>query len=188
MGAELVTAVATCAIAVFTYTLWRSTNKLWEAGEANANRQLRAYVSVSAKELTGVFTGATPTIVLTVTNAGHTPATHVMSWCRIHFVEWPCKEEPCIETTNLSEGSISILGPGQPTNIGDDLRRYLTAEEVVKLRPKGGYRLLIKGQIAYRDVFGDSHLTMFRLLSWGVGDSADGEVECRWADSGNEMN
>jgi hypothetical protein len=47
-----ITALATLLIALFTLTLWRSTDKLWEAGERQlrlsedtAQRQLRAYIS-----------------------------------------------------------------------------------------------------------------------------------------------
>lgn len=187
MVSEIVTALATGAIAWFTWELRRSTDKLWKAGEETAARQLRAYVSVSSKELTGVFTGATPTIALTVKNAGQTPATHVTAWCRIHMVEWPSSSEPAIETTNLEEGSMTIIGPGQCVNIGANLHGPLAAVDVVSLRPGGDYRLLIKGQIKYRDTFGDSHLTTFKLRSWGVSDSADGPAECRWAESGNEL-
>jgi hypothetical protein len=48
---DATTAVATAFIAFFTFTLWRSTNRLWRAGERQlahfkdtAERQLRAYV------------------------------------------------------------------------------------------------------------------------------------------------
>lgn len=190
MTPEYLTAVATVVIAGFTFALWRSTDKLWKAGENTARRQLRAYLNVASYELTGVFTSAKPAIKLTIKNAGKTPATRVSTWCRIHMVEWPCSEEPTIETTNFAEGSMVIVGPGQTISIGDTLPGQLAAPDVVRLRPGpvgGGLRLLIKGQVKYYDTFGDPHVTTFRLWSWGVSESADGPAECRWAESGNEQ-
>lgn len=190
MTPEYLTAIATCVIAGFTYALWRSTDKLWKANENTSRRQLRAYLNVESYELTGVFTSAKPTINLTIKNAGQTPATRVSTWCRIHVVERPCNEEPAVETTNLAEGSMVIVGPGQSIGVGDTLLGPLAAPDVVRLRPGqdgGGLRLLIKGQIKYYDTFGDAHVTTFRLWSWGVSESADGPAECRWAESGNEQ-
>jgi len=82
-----VIALGTVLIAIFTYVLYRSTDKLWEAGERQlkhlentAQRQLRAYVVAKAydfdtEKIVGSENGAEMvTVKIAIKNTGQTPA------------------------------------------------------------------------------------------------------------------
>jgi hypothetical protein len=77
----LITALATIAIACFTYTLYKSTsglrdstNKLWKAGELHSERELRAYLGVTGGAIGSPDWGNTFEAEIHLINAGPTPA------------------------------------------------------------------------------------------------------------------
>lgn len=80
----IVTAAATMAIARYTYTLKRSTDKLWDAGERqlshlkeSAEQQLGAYVGVSERQIISHDGGNTFVVEISIKNSGQTPAYQV---------------------------------------------------------------------------------------------------------------
>ena len=79
-----ITAAATIAIAWFTLTLRRSTDRLWEAGERQlehlkeiSQQQLGAYVGVESCEVVSADWGNTFIVEVRIKNAGQTPAFNV---------------------------------------------------------------------------------------------------------------
>jgi hypothetical protein len=80
----LITATATIAIARYTYTLKRSTDRLWDAGERqlshlkeSAEQQLGAYVGVSERQIISHDGGNTFVAEISIKNSGQTPAYQV---------------------------------------------------------------------------------------------------------------
>lgn len=76
-----ITALATIAIAWFTLSLRRSTDRLWYAGERSAivqrnigEAQVRAYVSIKSANIYFIGDDALPFIEMTASNSGQSPA------------------------------------------------------------------------------------------------------------------
>jgi hypothetical protein len=76
-----VIAFGTIMVAVFTYVLYRSTNKLWGAGErqlvhlkASSEQQLRAYIGIESCQVITRDGGSTFTVEVRIKNTGATPA------------------------------------------------------------------------------------------------------------------
>jgi hypothetical protein len=74
-------AFGTILVAIFTYVLYRSTNKLWDAGERqlvhlreSAERQFGAYIGIEWCRVTSNDWGATFMVEVQIKNAGQTPA------------------------------------------------------------------------------------------------------------------
>jgi hypothetical protein len=74
-------AFGTLLIALFTYVLYRSTDKLWTAGEnqlshmkASSEKQLRAYVGIESCRVVTRDLGNTFTVEVCLKNTGATPA------------------------------------------------------------------------------------------------------------------
>jgi hypothetical protein len=78
---DFIIAAATVAIAIFTLTLWRSTDKLWDAGDAQlthakrtAERQLRAYVGIDSIYFQHLQADKPISVIIVIKNFGLTPA------------------------------------------------------------------------------------------------------------------
>jgi hypothetical protein len=91
------TATASVAIAAFTFTLWRATDKLWTAGErqlghseSTAKRQLRGYMGINNYELTPYDFGelGTGRFLISMKNFGQTPAIALTTRVSYAVTDW----------------------------------------------------------------------------------------------------
>jgi hypothetical protein len=160
-----ITALATIAIAWFTWSLRRSTDKLWDAGEAQralseqtAERQLRAYVfvfnGVAGRDVDGRIK-----VDITLRNSGQTPAYDLVHRTAVRLV-------PDEAASGYSEEGITnqkiIIAPtsGVPMTLFsrrefglDELERYAASE----------LRIVVFGAAVYRDAFDKVRTTNFRF-------------------------
>lgn len=166
-----INALATFAIALFTLTLWRSSEKMWNAtqdalrhAERTAERELRAYVHISGGEIKFEPLNA-PTWHLTVKNFGKTPAYDVRQWTHMWIEEYPLKVKLPAPDADFKT-ACSILPPGgheemvcrrDPPIPGEALNLIGTVKGTV----------YIYGEIRYRDAFGEDRVTKYRLLYGG---------------------
>ena len=173
----IIVAFATIAIAGFTYTLWRSTDRLWNAGERQiklsadtAQRQLRAYIAIT--ECRYATAGDRWIVCGRFKNVGQTPAFDIRIRGDAFIKEYPLREVPKMdfEIKDLSKTSLF------PT---EDLPYY----EIGNKRPPApdrskppsaaaftwaGKALWLMVEVRYLDTFGKEHFTRRCLHSGNV--------------------
>lgn len=173
-------AVVTAALVFATIALWRATARLVKGAEDTAERQLRAYVGVSAASIENVVhqpalvsdyadfldtaAGAGPrgriTVNLTLKNAGQTPAYHVVSWFTLSVAAIHGDAAMPPEPNDYRERQI-LLPEGTLDKTG--LFPALTLPDLknVAVRTHG---VFINGAISYDDAFGRARTSRFRLF------------------------
>jgi hypothetical protein len=175
-----ITALATFAIAFFTLTLWRSSEKMWlttqralEHSELTAERQLRAYVHVCTVNASPV--GSLINYYLEVRNFGQTPAYEVKLSFVIKLADLPEKAGELVppETPNISQ---AVLPPQVSIHDNFTPAQQLSPNQVLKIQSDKA-AIFVAGQITYRDIFGKDRLTEFRYyLSKMTGEQTSGAL------------
>jgi hypothetical protein len=175
-----IAAVATLAIALFTLTLWRSTEKMWgttqkalQHAELTAERQLRAYVHVAAASASPV--GTLINFYLEVKNFGQTPAYEVKLSFVIKLADLPEKASDLVppDTPNISQ---AILPPQVSIHDNFTPPQQLTPNQILKIGSEKA-AIFVAGQITYRDIFGRDRLTEFRYyLGKQTGEQTSGAL------------
>jgi hypothetical protein len=157
-GHDNVVAFGSIAVSVFTYTLWRSNNRLWETGEKTAERQLRAYVSNPVAVEIKRFNTATPFIQLGFKNSGQTPAHNMRIWTSSAVSVYPLAHPP-----HLPDGgpiSMGVIGPGADFHISIESDIPVTDDERQQVIA-GDAAFYVYGHLAYDDAFGKPRETTF---------------------------
>jgi hypothetical protein len=162
-----ITAVATAFIGWFTYTLWRSSEKMWIAtqntlrhAERTAERQLRAYVHPRKPRIVGLFDGGEIKVACEIQNFGQTPAYELVCTA----TAFTSTDPPGTIIVPGAIGPVSQLdlGPGGSITITQSIRQLseLEIEEI-----KSGKKVIyFSGNIAYRDTFKDRQTATFLLM------------------------
>jgi hypothetical protein len=167
---DFVTAAATLVVAFFTFTLWRATDRLWDAGERQldhlndtAERQLRAYITQVSSTLFDIL--AVPKVKIVLKNSGQTPAYDVVIWGMIFIGQFPPTEDMPWPSDPMvaNDKTRSIVGPGE-TTIGYAMRNPLFDFEKVAIAT-GAAALYLYGKATYRDAFGRQRWTKFILFT-----------------------
>jgi hypothetical protein len=156
----LIAAAATLAIAVFTFTLWRSTDKLWTASKAASERQeqdtrilQRAYISVEPCGVSQWLSDhRTPEAQfighIGIRNVGNLPAREI-SWS-IHMKWSESGEISDFPITEPRYGGHNVLPPGSIMRHGGPMKPW---------RPAGYF--YVWGDVIYGDGFGHQRTTQF---------------------------
>ena len=182
MHAEFWTALATIAIAYFTYTLKRSTDNLWDATRKTAITQerdtkilQRAYLAVAPGGVNPLGYALPPYTIahIVVQNVGNLPARDV-SW----FID--CKLSPDGRLNDFPINEALFFGK----NIippGTEMKRSQNCDfdyEEVRNFERSDLSLYVWGEIRYLDGFGISRFTRFchryNKTAMGYGDVAVG--------------
>ena len=152
----------TSLLAVATLALWRSTSALVSAAEKTARSQLRAYVGVVDIQLETCEPDKRPDCDIHFKNFGQTPAMHLIKAIEVEVHDDP----PTAPFGSLSFGVRSILHPSDTTTTTVEANDPLSADDLEHI--KAGRKMIYAfGEIRYRDVFGQSHSTKFRLMHGG---------------------
>lgn len=187
---EAVIAAFTIVLAISTIGLWRSTRKLWEAGEkqiaiaafaANsseqsaraahraaaimdqtAERQLRAYVLTSECKISAIE-GIAEALVI-AQNYGQTPAHELKSWMGIRLRKLPVTDD--LFDTDAVPVSKASHGAGAPFTMNCKAKRALTQEELAGIGD-GSWGYFVVGVITYKDIFGKTQTTKMKFGSGG---------------------
>jgi hypothetical protein len=158
-----ITALATLFIALFTLTLWRSTDKLWNVtndtlihARESSEHQLRPYVNVSGAE----YQWSTDfRVTLECTNSGQSPATFFDVGC-VGAVRETGDTSGLTIPSDLDYNTWASLGAGCRETVG--IRREDCPALVREVMESGGKkRLLILGRVRYGDVFGNEYESEF---------------------------
>jgi hypothetical protein len=159
-------AIAGTAGLIYTLRLTRSsTLAAIEAVDINRemmNKQLRAYVLLEQATIVAI-PGTSPkfAVALTFRNGGQTPAINlrVDSILESHFAGDPFVLRP----PQPGEGQFSIL-PGAKR---DRLVGFFNPLQAAALQ-RGETELELHGAAYYKDIFGDTHISRFRLYGGGI--------------------
>lgn len=158
-------AVITFFLALFTACLWASTKKLVTGAEDTAQRQLRAYLSITPAGLEKINPNEMFHFRFTCLNGGQTPAYSVRYNGILDIIEHPISENYPFPALPRKLPYLAMVPPRTP--IGGHLlatNKINKADIVEILTGKGegeGKRLYIFGQIDYIDAFGKNHWTRF---------------------------
>jgi hypothetical protein len=153
-------AVFTGAIALL--ALWQ----LWDNRRSN-ERQLRAYVYVSASKVNGLDEPTGRRVQIEIKNFGQTPAFKERFWLGVGVFEWP------LATTILNDPPIDLrlgpedLAPGRMATMVIPLDDLTTPQE--RLLRAGHLGIYAWGRVTYEDAFGRQRHTAIRLVCEGDG-------------------
>ena len=170
----ILTAIATAFIAWFTWTLRRSTDKLWDAGEKQrelsektAERQLRAYVFVEgdSKDNLPVVDAVNGIIKfpLKAINRGQTPAYKVTRWSNVEVLPYPLT----VDLEGIPAGAVWFaldLGPNTPVGM-EASRRQPWSQDQIDGVLAGTMRIYVYGEVRYLDIFKNEQNTKFRFMA-----------------------
>ena len=128
----------------------------------SAERQLRAYVSVSDFYITDMRAGAVPEIHFTVKNAGQTPAKRTVIRA-VSFID--PKPRTCPINIGGNNRSSAEFGPGHSAETDVLLNRgKLDVREFHDI-VAGESGVVVAGYIIYRDVFNRTRRVVFRAVT-----------------------
>jgi len=162
-------AALTFFLALFTYRLWKSTDKLWETAEADTRIIQRAYLNVIPL---GIETSRAGAVLgqVSIRNAGHLPARNVSASVKIGWSDSRAE-------TKFDSGRVPVQSTVLPA--GAEMPRGSGALESGKavLKAKKGY-LYVWGRITYEDGFGSNRwLTFCHRYPCETVESAPGSTE-----------
>lgn len=187
----VVTALATIVLVIVTALLWNVTDRSAKsakiaadaasesarlAGEASAQaadiakKQLRAYVLIEGSGLTCdaagehlnyVVAGSRAIGAIGFKNTGQTPALNLQAHVRIGLRSLPAGEDAFI-IDELAPASIMSLGAGHSAQSMAAAPAPISAESVQNLA-SGIEAIYVHGEVRYSDIFGESHVSQFRL-------------------------
>jgi hypothetical protein len=169
---DRIIAAGTLLIAIFTWTLWRSTDKMWRVtndtlhhAERTAERQLRAYVDIVSGQILDFGKPGNVKLRLVIKNSGQTPAYNLSQWTSVGADDIPPKTG--FAGPNLPVSHVSTLAPGGFHTV---LQEYgpLTESHIAKIKDDKA-AIWTWGCVDYRDAFGHPRKTLFRLLYSGPG-------------------
>jgi hypothetical protein len=148
--------------------LWRSTDKLWKAGERQlshfedtAERQLRAYISARKGRINNVIAGSIPAAVIKIKNTGQTPAYELMGFFGITFVPYPFQRIPDVPKPDVL--SKTSLAPNQTINLRAETATAIEQRHIDALRDGNG-AFFIGGLIEYVDAFRRPRIKRMRMM------------------------
>jgi len=179
-----VTAAFTFVLAVSTILLWLSTQATVSHARQTAERELRAYITITKHRALHYRTMLDHIIVpcFTVINRGQTPAYNVTVTIMARYDLAERAETLQLEPS--PSGSFT-LNPGEKTVMTADLPP-LDAASIADL-DSGAKVLILLGEVLYVDAFGRNRRTRMRASS--NKDSvvkADGSVQLEWHGSDND--
>jgi hypothetical protein len=160
----LITALATIAIACFTYTLKKSTDRLWDASERQlghledtAARELRAYIGLIRHDMNL----ARHEFIIVIRNDGQTPARQVKSFFNQQWYgpghDMP-DDFPFADYPQLRSGSDSVfITPGQEHPWSFELNW----EKLQQFETNIIAQFYLYGRFEYLDVFGNRQESQF---------------------------
>jgi len=183
--------VATALLFVATVGLWWATVRLVKGAEKTAERQLRAYVSVTSKGLDEQSEVQERYVhCLEVRNTGQTPAYDLKIESVTNSLMHPIPPEFCFPLDPLgSNPSFMMLGASLGVEHVSYADQILDDGELLLTKsPGSGRRVYTYGTVSYRDVFGHCRRTEFcYFFEWRFDNLPDGKALPRIAVHPSEL-
>jgi hypothetical protein len=123
----------------------------------------RAYVYVSNADISDLTSGEAPTVSVTIKNTGNTPA-YDLTWRAIFVArDFPVSQEIALDRKKVAP-KIN-LAPGDVLSYKWTFTEW--EKEWGKKIIEGNAAIFAVGEILYKDAFGNSHSTQYRLIHGG---------------------
>jgi len=178
-NSEAIIAIFTVILGIATILLWAATRDLVLGADKTAERQLRAYIWTESK-VSPNLDDPNFGVGAIARNSGQTPAYEVHAWSNVRPVAEPLPRRFVFpKAPEHIPGPRYVVNPSSEHLVHTTPENPLTHEE--RLAIKDGYlTLYFWGEVRYRDAFGQTRKTQFRL--WLVGPGGN------WAycDEGND--
>jgi len=130
-----------------------------------AQRQLRAYISITAAEIEFPEPGR-PKSTLTFKNAGQTPAHNVQIWIHQWAAAYPLNVALPTPPRDF-EMAKNTLGAGAYFHMRSEAPRPIFNGPYLDLVGTSQGTIYVYGEISYFDVFGQKHVQEYRLMYGG---------------------
>jgi hypothetical protein len=162
--------IATCILGIATWRLAKSTDKLVRGADATAERQLRAYLTCFAGMLINIEPSGEFRAGFIFQNDGLTPAHDVEQNSIVRLTEWPLPDNFAFPPLNEVIRSKNNLSPrstmtafAEPFDHSLCQGRPVTQADIIQIMqaPAHGRRLVIFGEVRYRDAFNSPRFTRF---------------------------
>jgi len=171
-------AIGTIALAAVTALLWWSTSRLVRETKLNGERQLRAWVGMSALSRSGFGRGDTVKFVAELQNFGQTPASKVEVDYGIALSGTP-DDDVVVIALNVV---VPPINPGEHVSVVLSDLYKVTLEDIPNL-DAGLTHTLLAGTVKYRDIFGRRRATNFRAFATGRAQTTG----IKWLREGNDQ-
>lgn len=173
----LFTVATGIAIAAFTYTLWRATDRLWTAGEKQlahsedtAKRQLRAYMGISDYEIKALGENFEDpndgVIMIAMQNFGETPAIGVTSVISVGYADWNKEPEKPKKWAWTGKKLPIDVSPGAPMHRQISFAKH-GFEYYFELL-SGETAIYVEVKASYADIYGRRHDQTTCFYSQGI--------------------
>ncbi|MFC3180499.1 hypothetical protein [Cypionkella sinensis] len=139
--------------------------------QANAQRALRAYVTLGKAQISGVDVGTVPRFDLDLVNTGQTPAKKF--WVRYRVYLTPTDPFNTAVTEMRNSNPKGDLGADRTCSISCPLKSEITEEIMIAINSGKGF-LWICGIYGYFDVFGVQRRGVFKLVATPNGSNGFG--------------
>ena len=162
---DAVTAAGTLAIAFLTLVLslgtlflWRATQRLVKGSEDTAERQLRAYISITPKDVINWDSQNRIGVSFDLKNCGNTPGFEILFNYSIDLLPSPLPSDFVFPPSSIQYDMNSALFPQSDVPVRAFLQRDLTKEEVSAVETNIK-RVHAWGFMHYRDAFNKQRRT-----------------------------
>lgn len=132
--------------------------------EETAKRELRAYVGLTSATVMNWKVGEVPIFSIYYTNAGQTPANRAVMRVFAEPTQGDCDTVKMTRWTHEpgNRSSMMEIFPGSPGHSNTPMKNPLSQNDFELIRD-GVWTWVIGGYIAYFDIYGKRHITMFRF-------------------------
>lgn len=169
---NVINALSTFVIAIFTIALFMSTHSLWKSGEKHSERELRAYVfpvsfTIRNFQTTLSSRNSAPQRIsayVKIKNTGQTPAYKFT--CQVKMTAGPFPQTNFTISEEDAEHTPGNLGPEGAVSYTPTKDTLLTREQAKDVIA-GKWAIYVFGRIDYVDAFKIPRWTTFRTLARG---------------------
>lgn len=157
----------------------RAAERSTRAAQANARRELRAYLVAELQYLSRVEIGKPIRASVRIVNSGQTPAYCVRGSAYVRYFDYgePVPVPP--PRMDIDPRNSRVVGPGRDMFMYCEADEELTAEMLGQVH-SGKAGLFLAGLVEYRDAFGDNQYVTFIHTYRGS------ELEPRYNETGND--
>jgi len=160
-----------------------STRQTIKTVQENAQRELRAYVSVRPVAIKGLVAGEYPVVLYEMTNTGSTPAYKLKSAASIALMKYPATSLTVTMDPASQPHQVTVF-PGQSHQAETNRKHTINQDQIYSMLRGDEYRLYVIGLVTYEDAFGKKRETEFCCIVGGdrLTKSLEGRKPDGWAD------
>lgn len=127
-------------------------------------RQIRAYVSAAVSSTRDVIEGQTPTFMIKVSNSGQSPARRCIVRAGVFMTHGNGDDLPIRIPPPIPNGSVSYIPAGSSVVLMRHIQTPLGQVQIALLQ-NSTFKFVLAGYIIYRDVFGKTRRSTFKMES-----------------------